>query len=102
MATLYITEFGTLQADPFGPAMPAAVAPSLADQTVVITGASAQSAAFTPGTRLVRLMADSVCSVKFGANPAASVTTMRLASNVPEYFQVPAGQSFKVAVIANT
>jgi hypothetical protein len=98
MANLYITEFGGLQADPSSPGMPCPVLPSLASQTVVFTGASVQSAAVGALTRLVRVLADANCFLASGANPTA-VTQTPLVANVPEFFQVPAGQSFKLAVI---
>lgn len=100
MPSLFITEFSSLQANPSMAAMPLPVTPSLADQVVTIGAASAQSTGATAQTLMVRLFADANCSVKFGTNPAATATTMPLAANVPEYFQVPAGQSYKVAVIS--
>lgn len=98
MPNLYITEFGGLQSDPSSAAMPCPVLPSLANQSVVIGAASVQSTAVSAMTRLVRLLADSNCFVAAGVNPTAT-TQIALVAGVPEYFQVPAGQSFKVAVI---
>ena len=82
--------------------MPVAIAPALADQTVAIGGSSAASAFLNVRTRVVRLATDATCSVAFGTTPTATVTTMRLAAGAVEYFGVPAGGNFKVAVIANT
>jgi len=108
MATLYITEFQALgqsglPTSGFGPNGPtqAALQPPVVDQTpIVISGASTQSAAFNTATTLVRIHADSVCSVLFGANPTATTANARLASGQTEYFGVAGGM--KVAVIANT
>jgi hypothetical protein len=102
MAFLYITEFDTLGRDNNNNAAMAAVVPPLAEQAIAITGTSAQSAAMQTGTKIVRLMSDVVCSVKFGTNPTATTGTMRLAADSAEYFAVPAGVSFEVAVITNT
>ena len=99
MASLFIAEFGGTQADALSPGMPVAVAPPIANQTVAIGAASAQSAAVNSETRLVRLLADATCAVAFGANPTATAAALRLTANVPEYFQLRAGQSTKVAVI---
>lgn len=103
MPTLYISEFASLKAYPFTPVMPAAVAPSLADQAgVTIGAASAQSDAVGTQTQLVRLFADANCSVKFGTDPTATNSSTPLAANMPEYFQVPAGSALKIAVIVRT
>lgn len=98
MPTLYITEYGGLQATPSSPAMNAPVAPSLADQAIAIGASSAQSAAMSAQTRLVRLFADAKCFVKFGTDPTVT-TNLPLEAGVAEYFQVPAGAGTKVAVI---
>ncbi|HEV7237388.1 MAG TPA: hypothetical protein VGN15_14465 [Ktedonobacteraceae bacterium] len=101
MATLYVTEFG---AAGIAGNFPIGVAQQLptAEQTVAISGASAQSAVFNTNTTLVRLHTDAICSVEFGANPTAAATKMRMAANQTEYFSVPRGSNFKVAVITNT
>lgn len=78
--------------------MPCPVLPSLASQSVVIGAASVQSTAVGAMTRLVRVLADANCFMASGTNPTAVAQTP-LVAGVPEYFQVPAGQSFKVAVI---
>ena len=74
----------------------------MAEQTVVNTGASAQSAAFTSTTKLVRVHTDSVCSIAFGTNPTATTAMKRMAANTTEYFGVPPGLSWKIAVVLNT
>jgi hypothetical protein len=96
MATLYVTEFP--------PNMPSALQvasmPPIAEQTVAIGVGSAASNAFNGATGLVRLHADVVCSVAFGASPTAAATNARLAAGQTEYFAVRPGM--KVAVITNT
>lgn len=99
MATLYISEFGN-QATIGVSLVPIASLPPVAQQTVAIGGASAASAAFNAKTHLIRLAADSVCSVLVGDAPTALATSMRLSAGLPEYFGVVPGQ--KVAVISNT
>lgn len=103
MATLYITEFSNQARDAGGflaggvPQMPA-----VATQTVAIGAGSVASAAFNSATKMIRVHADAICSVKIGGtNPTAAATDMRMAANSPpEYFGVTAGD--KLAVIQNT
>lgn len=98
-SNLYITEFQTnLQTEWMVP--PNEV--PLAQQTIAVGPASAQSAAFQPNTNLVRLNNDTggACCVQFGTNPTATTTTMRIGPNSEEYVRVPPGQSFKVAAIS--
>lgn len=99
MATLYITEFARLYSNPNGVCQTAYQPPTTADQTVSIGGSSTQSNAFNAATNIVRLHADSICSVEFGSNPTASTTCARMAANQTEYYAVVPGQ--KVAVISN-
>lgn len=99
MATLYISEYDDINVRQ-GSITPVVVEPALADQTKAFTGTSAQSTAFGARCRIVRLHTDAICSVLFGANPTALVTSKRLAANQTEYFRVNPGD--KVAVIANT
>lgn len=95
MATLYITEFSSL--DPSGSA---AVAPPVTGQTVAIAGASAQSAAFATNTRIIRVHTDVICSILIGSNPTATAAQARMAAGQTEYFVVKPGD--KIAVITNT
>jgi len=97
-ATLYVEEF----TQPLATYYQAATMPGLVHQTVAITGASVQSAAFNVGTVLIRVETDAICSIEISLNPTAATTTMRMAAGQTEYFVVPAGAAFKIAVIANT
>lgn len=101
MATLYITEFAFEGADYTGHEVQVAMQPPVAEQTVAIAGASAQSAALNGNTRLVRVSPDAICSVLFGSNPTALTTSMRMAAGQVEYFAVQPGTT-KIAVISNT
>ncbi len=102
MAKLYVTEFSSPSA-PQGLSTPTASEPLNVDQTpVAIAASSTQSSAFANNTQLVRLHTDAICSVAFGTNPTATANSRRMAANQTEYFIIPAGQSYKVAVITNT
>lgn len=100
MAVLYITEYAGLMPSPPGGVGQIPVEPPLAEQTVAIGGSSVASNAFNAGTTLVRLHADAICSVEFGATPTATATKARMAANQTEYKGVSFG--LKVAVITNT
>ena len=100
--TLYITEFNSQGYDQRGNLAPVAQLPPIAEQTVATGGTSAQSAALTASTAIVRLHSDTTCSVAIGVNPTAATTGMRLYANSPEYFMVQPGQGYKIAVIANS
>lgn len=73
--------------------------PALVDQTVTISGTSAQSSAFNEQTAVVRVQADFPCFLLFGSNPTATTSKMPLAAGVPEYFTVVIGAGTKVAAI---
>lgn len=99
-ATLYISEFaspvsqvGTVTSQSFPQ-------PALTDQTVAISGSSAQSAAFNASTHAVMVECDTDCSVIIGANPTATTTNYLMGDGIPYFFAVVPGQ--KIAVIANT
>ena len=98
MATLYITEYGTIAGLPATANGQVPLEPPLADYTVAIPGTSP---AFQPTTRMVRLNCDAVCSVLFGQAPSASTSNGRMAANQTEFRGVPEGMSFKVSVVAN-
>jgi len=99
MAKLYVTEFRNVGAATEMFLLP--LAPPVVDQTPVAIGVgSVQSAAFNAGTRFVRLHADAICSIAFGADPTATANNARLAANQTEYFAV--SPDHKVAVITNT
>lgn len=97
MAVLYITEYAGVGYA--GGVIPVGAEPGL-DQTVAISGSSAQSAALGNNTTLVRIHTDAICSVKFGTSPTALSTSRRMAANQTEYFSVTPG--IKIAVISNT
>jgi hypothetical protein len=95
--TLYITEFSGPPA--VSVYYQAANAPAVANQTVAIAGASAQSAVFSSTTKLVRIHTDVACMVNVGGtNPTATTSNMRLAAGQTEYFVVVPGQRLAVII----
>lgn len=101
MATLYVTEFSDSGANRSGKNPYPQQSPT-AEQTVAIGGSSTASSAFNARTNFVRLHTDAICSVSFGTAPTASATTARMAAGQTEYHAIPAGQTYKVAVITNS
>jgi hypothetical protein len=98
MSTLYITEFANIARDQ-GQGVQVTALPPVAEQTIAIGAASAQSSGFNAATSFIRTHADAVCSIAVGTNPTAAATNARLAANQTEYFQVRPGD--KIAVIQN-
>jgi hypothetical protein len=77
-----------------------AMQPSIADQTISLSGSSAASSAFNAQTKFVRLVTDTTCFIAFGvsgATPSATASNAMLPANVIEYFGVQGGG--KVAAI---
>lgn len=98
-ATLYISEFQN-GATAVG-TTPVQMFPQTAvtDQTVALSGASAQSNAFNSLTHAVALVCDEGCSISFGTNPTATTSNYLLFQGQMMDFVVSPGQ--KIAVIAN-
>lgn len=102
MAVLYVTEFVEIMQGFAGRISQAVMQPPVAEQTIAIGATTATSASFNVKTRLIRVHSDAICSIEVGLTPAATATTARFAANQTEYFGVPVGQGFKIAVITNT
>jgi hypothetical protein len=103
MALMYISEYTDSGAIQNGLILGSE--PSVDQAPVVISASSAQSAAFQNNTRMVRVQVDSTspASIVFGTNPTAVTNTQkRLVANQTEYFVVPLGKSYKIAVVAST
>lgn len=101
MAKLYITEYALSTPQQVASGLP--VEPALADQTpVTISSTASSSSTLNINTQLVRLQADTVCSVSVAVTPTATTNTHRMASGVTEYFLVPQSSSYKISVISNT
>lgn len=100
MPTLYVTEYPGIETLLNGTAQ-VVVGPPIAEQVVTIGGSSAQSAAFSAVTRIIRVQPDSICSVRIGGvSPVATTSSQRHIAGSTEYFGVTPGD--KVAVITNT
>lgn len=99
-ATLYISEFGSAVSQIGSAEAQVYPQPAITDQTVAITGSSAQSAAFNASTHAVTVECDTDCSVLIGDNPTATTTNYLMGDGIPYHFAVAPGQ--KIAVIANT
>jgi hypothetical protein len=70
---------------------------------VAVSAASAQSAVWPDGIRVVRLVSTTNCHINFGVNPTAAATDnngIYLPAGVVEYFQVRGGE--RLAVIRDT
>ncbi len=102
MAKVSIREYEHISAGPNGIA-PMGQEPALASQSVVIGGASVQSAVLNARTRFIRLQVEFAggvsASMEFGTDPTATSTTFPMAAGSSEYVGVPQGLSYKVAVI---
>ena len=68
------------------------------EQAVAISGASAQSAAFSAGTRFLMIATDTACCLAFGNNPTAVTTAHRLSAGEVRFYTIQVGS--KLAVIA--
>ena len=62
------------------------------------TGTSAQSAAVAAGTACVCVQSDEAVYVLFGTNPTATTNDYRIQAAGEQFFSIPIGQSYKVAV----
>lgn len=100
MATLYISEYSEAAFAQVARGLPVAAEPPIAEQTVTLSGTSAQSAAFNAKTRIIRVHTDAICSVLVGSNPTATTAKKRLPADWTEYFAVQPGD--KIAGITNT
>ena len=103
MSIFFVTEFAAQARDVGGHIVQGTPAyPATAEHTVAISGASARAASLQANTTIVELVSDVICSIEIGANPTATVTSRRLAANVPVQIGVPANSGFQIAAIANT
>ena len=69
MTKLYVTEYASDGRQQGSAVVQAPLEPPLAEQVVDYTAGVAASSAFQSGTTIVRLHADSICSVEFGDGP---------------------------------
>lgn len=104
MAVLYVSEYVSAPLVVVGQQLAVGSEPAVAEQHVAIGSSSAASSAFNAATKFIRVHTDAICSVAIG--PVASVTAVatakRMYQNSTEYFGVPPGQSYAIAVITNS
>lgn len=89
-STCVITEFPLFAP---GGVQVAKMPPLVTPQNITVTGASAQSAALSGDTKMIRAWCDTQSAIEIGANPTASATVSTpLSAGLAEYFNVdPAG-----------
>lgn len=98
MSTLYITELLHLGYDGNTTSVMAPdVRTLVAEQSIGITGASGQSAAFGITTRYIMVNTDVACCLAFGSNPNAVNSQHRMGANETRFYTVPSG--YKLAVV---
>jgi hypothetical protein len=79
--------------------MPVIDTMSVTEQTpLTATGTSAQSAALNAATNLVCVQSDEAVYVKLGESPIATTACYRLQAGGEQFFRVPQGAAYKVAV----
>jgi hypothetical protein len=99
VAKLYITEFTDIARNFNSGPMAAPAAPPVASQAVTFT-TTTQSAAFNVATKLIMVQADAICSVEIGADPTATVNSMRMAAGETRFYGVTPGH--KIAAVTNS
>ena len=97
--SLLITEYEELGRAASGDPVLAGRAPAITTQSVAIGGSSVQSSALAGKTRFVRLYAEAACHIDIGTNPTAVDDETKLGADSPEYFAIPEGDTWKIAVI---
>lgn len=99
MAIAFISEYKNLVTDESGRVIQVPQEPAVTQ--IVTFAASVQSAAFAASTRFVRIVCDAKGHFVFGTDPTA-VTDVSpyVAADMPEFFGVPKGADYKVAVVA--
>jgi hypothetical protein len=102
MAVLYITEYSRTGSSQYSQEIPAPLEPPVAEQTVSIGVASAQSSALNNTTRLIAVHADAICHIAIAANPTATTSNRRIPADGTWFVCVPPESGFKIAVIEGT
>ena len=103
MAILHISEYNAIHSTNVGdnPVSGDGVAqtvkePSIATQAITFS-TIASSAAFNDATRIIRVVSDGQCYIKFGSNPAAvTAVSMLMPAFGVEYFGVDPGDKISV------
>ena len=94
MAILYITEYKrSRQVE--GGLFPVGQEPGV-EQTPVTFTTATSSAAFSSGTKLIRVISTLKCHLLFGDGPIATANAKLVIANTVEYFGVNEGQKLSV------
>lgn len=96
MANVSITEFSEVTQQSNGSLLCPGT-PYVTNQAVTAGASTTQSAAFNSATRFIRILSDANIRVAFGGSPVATLSSMPIRADMPEYFAVSAGS--KVAII---
>ena len=104
MAKAYVSEYSGMAWGSQGSPQIVDESSLKAEYVVDFTAGEAHSAAFQPGTLIVRVELDGVASIKFGLNAVATTSNKRKSVGNPEYFGVGAGvgQGWRFSAITNT
>lgn len=106
MAVLYVVEYAMLGREMYGgpgTLIQAPLVPPQQSQVIAIGSGSVQCTnTFDDLTTLVQVSTDAICSIAWGTNPNAKNTDHRMAAGSSQFFAVPPGKKFKVAVITNS
>lgn len=96
MAKAHISEYRNLVTDESGRVVPVAEEPAVTQ--VVTYTTSVQSVAFAADTRYVRIICDAKAHFLFSLDPTADANDPYLPADVAEYFGIPRGASYEVAL----
>ena len=94
MGVVNVAQFGRMAQDNNGHDVPVVLVPADSSENVTSSGTSAQSTALEG---IIRIATDTTVRIKFGTNPTATATGIRLVADTVEYFSIPSAT--KVAVI---
>ena len=95
---VYVSEYTSLGTDDNGVRLPISPGVAAAEQRIAVGATSAQSAAFGPHVRFVRVHASEAVGLAFGAAPTALDNRHVLGAGATEWYSVAPGH--RLAVIA--
>lgn len=102
MALVYVQEFAGLISTPSGDAMlPIPAQPPLASYTISNAAGPNAGPVYQPGTKLLQIETDAICSIRVDGT-AAAATDMRIPATALAPLLINAVPGGKVSVITNT
>jgi hypothetical protein len=98
----FIREYRDIGITTAGKVLQAGAEPGAVDQAIATSGTAAQSAAFNVDTRIVAISTPAATAIacKFGPNPTADATSLRLPADSVHLFGVQAGHKVSLLEIA--